>query len=271
MTGGLAPTAGTVQVLGEDPRHLRCRTRERIGYLPQQFTLYPYLTARENVGFVASIYGLLWFRHGRRVREALKLVELWDVRNRLAARMSGGMQRRLELAAALVHDPELLLLDEPTAGLDPILRASIWTELHRLKSAGRTLVVTTQYVNEAEECDQVALISGGRLIAFVAPEDLRREAMGGQAVEVETETAFDASELEGQHGVLQIIQKGPHTFQAVVDDAGSATPEVLEWITVRRASVKSAREYVPSFDDVFATLVERHAADEAPGERHEAA
>lgn len=179
MTGGLAPTAGTVQVLGEDPRHLRRRTRERIGYLPQQFTLYPYLTARENVGFVASIYGLLWFRHGRRVREALKLVELWDVRNRLAAKMSGGMQRRLELAAALVHDPELLLLDEPTAGLDPILRASIWTELHRLKPAGRTLVVTTQYVNEAEECDQVALISGGRLIAFAAPEELRREAMGG--------------------------------------------------------------------------------------------
>jgi len=271
MTGSLAPSAGTVQVLGEDPRHLRRRTREKIGYLPQQFTLYPYLTARENVGFVASIYGLLWFRHGRRVKEALKLVELWDVRNRLAARMSGGMQRRLELAAALVHDPALLLLDEPTAGLDPILRASIWSELHRLRDAGRTLIVTTQYVNEAEECDQVALISGGRLVAFAAPDELRRQALGGQAIEVETEEAFDAGELEGQIGVLRVIQTTSHAFQAVVEDAGTATPDVVEAIAARGATVKSAREYVPSFDDVFATLVERATADEAAVERQEAA
>jgi ABC-2 type transport system ATP-binding protein len=271
MTGGLAPTEGTVQVLGEDPRHLRRRTRENIGYLPQQFTLYPYLTARENVGFVASIYGLIWFRHGRRVKEALKLVDLWDVRNRLAARMSGGMLRRLELAAALVHDPALLLLDEPTAGLDPILRESIWTELHRLKEAGRTLIVTTQHVNEAEECDQVALISGGRLIAYGTPDELRREALGGQAIEVDTEAAFEAKELEGLPGVLRVIPTGPHTFQAVVDDAGTATPDVVEAITARGATVKSAREYVPSFDDVFATLVERASASEAGGETQVAA
>lgn len=271
MTGGLKPTTGTVQVLGENPRLFHRRTREQIGYLPQRFTLYPYLTARENVGFVASIYGLLWFRHGRRVREALQLVELWDVRDRLAAKMSGGMQRRLELAAALVHDPALLLLDEPTAGIDPILRASIWTELHRLKSAGRTLVVTTQYVNEAEECDQVALISGGRLIAFATPEDLRREALGGHAIEVETEASFDARDLTGHPGVVRIVQTSPHTFQAVVDDAGTATPEVLERIAARGASVKSAREFIPTFDDVFATLVERHSAAEQAEEGPEAA
>jgi ABC-2 type transport system ATP-binding protein len=271
MTGGLAPSSGRVEVLGEDPRRFRRRTRERIGYLPQQFTLYPYLTARENVGFVASIYGLLWFRHGRRVKEALRLVELWDVRNRLAGRMSGGMQRRLELAAALVHDPALLLLDEPTAGIDPILRASIWTELHRLKSAGRTLIVTTQYVTEAEECDQVALISGGRLVAFAPPDELRRQALGGHAIEVETEAPFDAGDLNGQPGVLQVIQTGPHNFQAVVDDAGTATPDVLEAIAARGATVKSAREYVPSFDEVFATLVKRHGIDAAGDERQEAA
>jgi ABC-2 type transport system ATP-binding protein len=271
MTGGLAPSSGRVEVLGQDPRRFPRRTRERIGYLPQQFTLYPYLTARENVGFVASIYGLLWFRHGRRVREALRLVELWDVRNRLAGRMSGGMQRRLELAAALVHDPALLLLDEPTAGIDPILRASIWTELHRLKSAGRTLIVTTQYVTEAEECDQVALISGGRLVAFAPPDELRRQALGGHAIEVETEAPFDAGELTGQRGVLQVVQTGPHNFQAIVDDAGTATPEVLEAIAARGATVKSAREYIPSFDEVFATLVKRHGIDAADDERGEAA
>jgi ABC-2 type transport system ATP-binding protein len=271
MTGGLVPSDGTVTVLGEDPRRFRRRTRERIGYLPQQFTLYPYLTARENVGFIASIYGLLWFRHGRRVRQVLELVELWDVRNRLAANMSGGMQRRVELASALVHDPEVLLLDEPTAGIDPVLRSRIWEELHRLKSAGRTLIVTTQYLNEAEECDLVALISGGRLVAFAPPEELRRDALGGHAMEVETESPFDARQLTGQPGVIRINQTAPNGFQVVVDDAGTATPVVLERLAALGVDVTSAREYVPSFDDVFATLLERHADAAEPGDQEEAA
>src|SRR4029453_10373948 len=101
----------------------------------------------------------------------------WDVRGRRANDLSGGMQRRLELACALVHDPALLFLDEPTAGLDPLLRGRVWEELHRLRAAGRTLLVTTQYLNEAEACDRVALISGGRLIAMASPDDLRREAV----------------------------------------------------------------------------------------------
>lgn len=133
LTGGLDPTEGTVSVLGEDPRHYRRRTRERIGYMPQLFTLYPELTARENVDFVASLFGLLLFRRARQVERVLRLVDLWHVRGRRAGRMSGGMQRRLEPACALVHDPLLALLDEPTAGVDPILRASIWTELRRLR------------------------------------------------------------------------------------------------------------------------------------------
>ena len=158
-------------MLGEDPRRFRRRTRERIGYMPQQFTLYPDLTARENVDFVASLFGILWRTRHRRTREVLQLVDLWDARGRRAGRLSGGMQRRLELACALVHDPDLLFLDEPTAGIDPILRVKIWEELHRLRDDGRTLLVTTQYVNEAEECDTVALISGGRLIALADPDE----------------------------------------------------------------------------------------------------
>ena len=181
-----------MRVLGEDPRAFRRQTRERIGYMPQQFTLYPDLTARENVDFVASLFGILWRTRHRRTREVLQLVELWDVRGRRAGRLSGGMQRRLELACALVHDPYLLFLDEPTAGIDPILRVKIWEELHRLRDDGRTLLVTTQYVSEAESCDMVALISGGRLIALATPEELRREAMGGDIVEIETTDAFDA-------------------------------------------------------------------------------
>jgi ABC-2 type transport system ATP-binding protein len=222
LTGALAPTVGQLRVLGEDPRVFRHQTRERIGYMPQQFTLYPDLTARENVDFVASLFGILWRTRHRRTREVLQLVDLWDVRGRHAGRLSGGMQRRLELASALVHDPDLLFLDEPTAGIDPILRSAVWAELHRLRDDGRTLLVTTQYVNEAEECDTVALLSAGRLIALADPDQLRREAIGGDVVEIETSTAFDSSSLSDLPMVRSVERRGPNALRATVDDASTA-------------------------------------------------
>src|SRR5690606_7182717 len=133
----------------------------------------------------------------------------------------GGMQRRLELASALVHEPQLLVLDEPTAGIDPILRRTIWEELDRLKQAGRTLIVTTQYVTEAEGCDAVALIAGGRLVALGTPDDLRRQAAGGDVIEAETQTPFDPAALAGQAGILDVRSTGLRTFRVVADDAGT--------------------------------------------------
>ena len=208
LTGALVPTGGTVTVLGEEPRQFRRQTRERIGYMPQSFTLYPDLTVRENVDFVGSLFGMLFLSRRRRTKEVLQLVDLWDVRSRRAGRLSGGMQRRLELACALVHDPALLFLDEPTAGIDPILRNTIWTELHRLRDAGRTLIVTTQYVNEAESCDRVALIANGRLLALATPDDLRREAVGGDIVVVETSALFDGEALASLPFVRGVRQDG---------------------------------------------------------------
>ena len=258
LTGALVPTSGRVSVLGEEPRHFRRQTRERIGYMPQSFTLYPDLTVRENVDFVASLFGML--RRGGRTKRALQLVDLWDVRSRRAGRLSGGMQRRLELACALVHDPALLFLDEPTAGIDPLLRARVWTELHRLRDAGRTLIVTTQYVNEAESCDRVALISDGRLLALATPDELRREAVGGDIVVIETEAIFDGAVLAGLPLVRSVRQDGPRRITVVVDDAGTALPDVVEAVRERGGEVKSGREERPSFDDVFAALVERDRA-----------
>ena len=259
LTGALTADKGTVRVLGEEPRHFRRQTRARIGYMPQQFTLYPDLTAAENVDFMASMFGLLWFRRRRRVREALQIVDLWDARKRRASALSGGMQRRLELACALVHDPTIYFLDEPTAGLDPILRGKVWEELHRLKDAGRTLLVTTQYVNEAEECDNVALIAHGRLVALATPDDLRRDAMGGDMIEVETTGPFDGAMLSQLPEVRDVRATGPRTFQVVVEEAGAATPAVVEAITQAGGEVAASREFRPSFDDVFAELVERDA------------
>jgi ABC-2 type transport system ATP-binding protein len=259
LTGALRPDGGTVRVLGEEPQRFRRQTRAKIGYMPQQFTLYPDLTAAENVDFMASMFGLLWLRRRRRVREALQTVDLWEARGRRASALSGGMQRRLELACALVHEPTIYFLDEPTAGVDPLLRGRVWDELHRLKETGRTLLVTTQYVNEAEECDSVALIAHGRLLALATPDNLRREAMGGDMIEVETTEPFDGAVLEQLPEVRAVRKQGPRTFQVVVDAAGVATPAVMEAITEAGGDVAASREFRPSFDDVFAELVERDA------------
>jgi ABC-2 type transport system ATP-binding protein len=266
VTGGLAPTSGDVEVLGERPTSFSRRVRERIGYMPQHFTLYPDLSARENVDFVASMFGLLWPRRRRRVREVLKLVELWDDRNQRAGRLSGGMQRRLELASALVHDPVLLILDEPTAGIDPILRVTVWDELHRLRDAGRTLLVTTQYVHEAEECDQVALIAHGQLIALAPPDELRRSATSGDVIEIETNALFDASTLESLPGILAIRQVDVRRLRVTVADAATSMPTVVEAIKSSGGDVASAREVRLTFDEVFAELVTRAGvADAANG------
>ncbi|MGI8829015.1 MAG: ABC transporter ATP-binding protein [Candidatus Limnocylindria bacterium] len=191
LTGTLGRTSGDIRVLGEDPMQFSRRTRERIAYMPQLFSLYEDLSAQENVGFVAALYGIGPFKRRRLIRRALDVVDLWDARHRLARDLSGGMQRRLELACALVHSPDVLFIDEPTAGIDPMLRQSIWDELRQLKSEGRTLLVTTQYVSEAEFCDRVALIVDGELVAIDAPDALRQMVFGGDVLQVDTARAVD--------------------------------------------------------------------------------
>jgi ABC-2 type transport system ATP-binding protein len=260
MTGALEPTSGSVVVLGENPRSFTRRTRSRIGYMPQAPTLFADLTCKENVDFVGSLFGMVFRSRRRRTRDVLELLDLWDVRYRRANRLSGGMQRRLELACALVHDPSMLFLDEPTAGLDPLLRERVWLELHRLRREGRTIVVTTQYLNEAEACDLVALIAEGRLIALAAPDDLRRHTMGGDILDVETVAMFDGNLLRELPLIRDVRQPSPRHLRITVDEAGSATPDVVEAVERLGGQVSSAREERPSFDEVFARLVGRDRA-----------
>jgi ABC-2 type transport system ATP-binding protein len=264
LTGALTPTSGEVRVLGEQPRAFRRQTREHIGYMPQSFMLYPDLTVRENVDFVASLFGMLFFSRRRRTRQVLELVDLWSVRRRRAGRLSGGMQRRLELACVLVHDPTLLFLDEPTAGIDPMLRGQVWQELHRLRDAGRTLLITTQYLEEAEACDRVALIAGGRLIALGTPHELRQDAFGGDIVAIETAARVDGQALRSLPFVRAVRQDGPTRLAVVVADAGTGLPDAVEAIRAGGGEVVSAREDRPSFDQVFATLVTRGPRSNEP-------
>ena len=168
LIGALSPDRGTVQVLGRDPTSFTTHERTQIGYLPQASVLYPALTVEENLRFFASVYGLGGRSWNERSSDVLGFVELSDARDKRIHEISGGMQRRLSLAAALIHEPEVLFLDEPTAGIDPILRQSFWRLFGELRDGGTTLFITTQYVGEAAHCDLVGVLSEGRLIA-VAP------------------------------------------------------------------------------------------------------
>jgi ABC-2 type transport system ATP-binding protein len=257
LTGTLAPSEGDLRVLGERPVDFRRETRERIGYMPQQFVLYPHLTASENVAFCATLFGLFWWRRRRRVREVLELTQLTEAKDRLAKDLSGGMQRRLALASALVHEPEVLFVDEPTAGLDPLLRQTVWEEFRRLRDAGRTLFVTTQTVTDAEHCDHVALLVRGTIVALDEPEALRHAAFGGEVVEVRTRGPADARIVKGLPGIVSVHQAASDRLVVVAEDAGAATPRITDALAASGARVLTAEKYEPTFDDAFVELVER--------------
>ncbi len=260
LTGTLGRTSGEISVLGEDPMHFSRRTRGRIAYMPQLFSLYEDLSAQENVGFVAALHGIGPFKRRKLIRRALEVVDLQEARHRLARDLSGGMQRRLELACALVHSPDVLFIDEPTAGIDPLLRQSIWDELQQLKGEGRTLLVTTQYVAEAEYCDRVALIVDGELVAIDEPEALRQMVFGGDVLQVDTERAVDPELLTPIGGVTNVRQTAPRQLMVTVDEAASLTTVIIDTLRQSGVEVATIEEHQPTFDEVFTSLVEQRRA-----------
>jgi ABC-2 type transport system ATP-binding protein len=263
LTGYLSPSEGEVEVLGKPPVRFTSKDRRRIGFMPQGFVLYGELSVRQNLNFVAGLYGLRFLKRHRRVRETLKFVELWEHRRKRAANISGGMQRRLQLAAAIVHDPELLFIDEPTANLDPILRRRFWEEFQRLRDEGHTLLVTTQYVGEAERCDRVGLLSDGILVAVGTPDELRRQAFGGELIHLVLggdpgRLGEVLKTLEGIGRVVEVRQdeeaeEAASRVRLLVEDADAAVPEVTE--VLNGADLRSLDIPKPSFDEVFFRLV----------------
>lgn len=261
LVGVLKPNKGTVRVLGREPHAFTTKERAGIGYTPQGFYLYPTLTVQENAKFVAALYGVGWRTRGKRVRETLELLEIWDARKRLARDISGGMQRRLALACALLHHPTLLLVDEPTAGLDPMLREKIWAHLRELRDSGVTVFVTTQYIDEASFCDTIAIMDKGKLAAVGEPDDLRRQAMGGEVLDVEADTlsAEQILCLWEAPGVRNVERTGPASLRLLVEDVSTATPAITETLSDRGANVVAVHAHIPTFDEVFMKIVGDHA------------
>jgi ABC-2 type transport system ATP-binding protein len=261
MVGLLAPSEGTIRVLGVDPVQFKPKHREQIGYTPQGFVLYPTLTVRQNANFVAGLYGLRWPRKGRRVRQVLQFLEIWDARKRQARDISGGMQRRLSLACALLHRPGLIFVDEPTAGLDPMLRTKIWDYLRALRDQGTTVVITTQYIDEAIYCDRVGVLNAGQLVAVGSPDELRAQVAGGGALDL-TAPALEREDviaLWQLGGVSSVQRTGPATLRLQVDDVTTAAPAVAQVLMQRGRTVDGLTPYVPTFEEVFVKLVNGNA------------
>ncbi|MEP7133893.1 MAG: ABC transporter ATP-binding protein [Chloroflexota bacterium] len=264
LTGVYTPTDGQALVFDHKPTEFSQRERARIGYMPQLFVLYPNLTVWENLNFAASLYGMGLFR-GRRLKDALKFVELYEHRNKLARNISGGMLRRLSLAATLVHDPQLLFLDEPTAGIDPVLRRKFWDHFRELKDQGRTIFITTQYVSEADNCDLVGVQNNGKLLLVDTPQGLRHHAYGGDMIDFRTSQEFNF-----QHEAVlrslpfvraKTFRTSSNSMRIIVEHASTDTPELMRWAQQQNIQVEAVEEYTPSFEDVFVELVRPEVSD----------
>ena len=181
LLGLLSPHAGTVRVLGLPPGHRDAR--RRTGYMPQETALFEELTVHENLLFFARAYGMSRTEFEAAEERVLGVVNLRDRRECLVGELSGGQRHRISLAAAMVHSPELLVLDEPTVGVDPPLRASFWSNFRRMKESGTTILMTTHYMDEASNCDLIALIRGGRVIAEGRPGEILERTGAGDLEE----------------------------------------------------------------------------------------
>jgi ABC-2 type transport system ATP-binding protein len=267
LIGITARDSGTVEVLGEDPARFSRETRARIGYMPQDAILYPDLTLRQNLDFAASLYGVP-LRRKELIERLVDFVELEGAIDRLPADASGGEKRRAMLASTLMHDPDMLFLDEPTAGVDPVLRRKFWDRFEELAAEGKTLLVTTQYVGEAAYCDYVAVLARGRILTVDTPEGLRRVAYGGEMIEVSFEHPPESALVATMRelpGVQSIEWADTNRVRLVVDDAEPALPAINSWAEKHEVRLNRSETYLPPFDDVFVELVSRLDQPEEAG------
>lgn len=252
ITGVIKPTEGSVRVFGIDVVRERDKAIRKIGYMPQRFSLYEDLTVEENLMLYGSLQGLRGQHLRERVNELMDRFYLREIRGRMAGRLSGGMKQRLSLAVALVHDPDLLILDEPTAGVDPPLRRRFWEHFKELNKEGKTILITTHYMDEAENCDRLALMGGGRVIAEGTPQEIKRKAIGGELVELRVDGDL---ELKGISGLKEVLKNSDGSYLLLVEDSSSFLPEVLRRAELAGVRVRSASPVFVSLEEAFIRLM----------------
>jgi drug efflux transport system ATP-binding protein len=263
LTGLLPLTAGAAWVEGLDVRKDAEGVRERIGYMSQKFSLYDDLTVTENLQFYGRIYGLSAEHMKRRIDEIVQINGLGPYLNRLASRLSGGWKQRLALGCAMLHEPKLLFLDEPTAGIDPVARRELWDLLFELSGHGITFFVTTHYMDEAERCSHVAYIYYGKLIADGTPAELKQipdvQPVGTHRVEINTPEVTRALRVARKIPGIRSATIFGESIHALVEDSFDQ-PALRAQLLKNDIAVNDIRPLTPSLEDVFVELTYKHQA-----------
>jgi ABC-2 type transport system ATP-binding protein len=263
----LPPTAGTATVAGLDVVKDGAEVRRRIGVALQEIGLDPVQTGRELLELQCGLYGITGRRGRERAQELLELVGLTEAADRRTQTYSGGMKRRLDLASALVHSPEVLFLDEPTTGLDPASRVTIWNEVRRINASGATVFLTTQYLEEADNlCEQVAIIDDGQIVAQGSPAQLKAE-MGNDVVSLTLEGSDPSapeSALAGLPGLERMVVE-PDGLALYVEDGAGSIAEIVRLLDRAQVKVDGIAVSRPSLDDVFLKATGRRLEGQQPG------
>jgi ABC-2 type transport system ATP-binding protein len=264
LTGLLPLSEGSAWVEGLEVRSDAERVRERIGYMSQKFSLYDDLTVAENLQFYGRIYSLPPARMKQRIEEIVQLNGLAPYMDRLAARLSGGWKQRLALGCAMLHEPKLLFLDEPTAGIDPVARRELWDLLFELSGHGITFFVTTHYMDEAERCSHVAYIYYGKIIADGTPAELKQipevQPAGTHRVEISTPEVTRALRVARKIPGIRSATIFGESIHALVEDRYDL-PDLRAQLLKNDIAVNDIRPLTPSLEDVFVELTYKHQAE----------
>ncbi len=260
LLGLLAPTSGRAQVLGYDVAHQPRAVKQRIGYMSQRFSLYDELTVGENLRFYGRTYGLNNHRLRERMQFVLEMAGLVGRDGLRTRELAGGWRQRLALGAAIMHEPELVFLDEPTAGVDPVSRRGFWELLYRLAGAGTTIFVTTHYMDEAEHCHELAFIHAGKIVAQGSPDTIKMTLMKGQVLEISPDNPTEAVRLlksaraEGRLEVDDIALYGAQVH-VVAPEIGRVMESIAHLLQAGGVQPGQMDVIAPSLEDVFLSCI----------------
>lgn len=255
LCGLMDPSEGTGSVLGYDIRKEPEQIKQNIGYMSQRFSLYEDMTVAENLDFYASIYGLAGSTKRERMTDMVAMANLTGREKQLAGTLSGGWKQRLALGCSIIHRPRVLFLDEPTAGVDPVSRRDFWDLIYHIAEQGTTIMVTTHYMDEADQCHTLGFIYNGRIIAHGTPPEIKANEMRGQVVEIACEDIVGVFEvLKGTEEFSNVTRYGVF-LHVVVDDAEAAVPKIRQLLAEKNLAVSKIERTAPSIEDVFVSLV----------------